>query len=535
MRWEFAFLLFALLACQVIRASDFDRDLIPDQIEIQYGFSTNGYAADHLLGWWQMDDTQELNVKDRSPHHLHGRLENFAHDPFVEGLFHQGLFFSGNSIVDFSPRDISAPFRNGFTISVWYRGSSTNEFTTLVRWRDDAQNSWELAVGDQGIAQFQFSNEFTVQTVRGSQETLNVNDQEWHHIAGTYHVDSKIGTIYVDGYPEAKLALLGWEPHNTQSLTFNKTNLIKNKSQFLLDEVRLFDIGLPQEAISQLPPTYGDPDLDGLANIDEMQLGTNPFDPDTDKDGLLDGNDASPNSFMSLSVQNGLRLWLRADQGVIANSSGEIVLWSDQSGNGHDAFQSEQRSRPRLIPATTSQIPSLSFDGIDDFLQFTPLDTPQFTVILVYQMLTHKGWGGPLANREPGKAGFQITSGTDHPNILIPHLVIYDGFEEIDNVQPAKPIALPFGPSIQSWSSDLHFFDSGIEDSLVDRNGGWNLPGGTIGFSWDYIAGNISEVIIYDRILSDKERVAVENDLRQKYNSIVQGLRYPVRTNPSLR
>ena len=38
---------------------------------------------------------------------------------------------------------------------------------------------------------------------------------------------------------------------------------------------------------------FEDPDRDGLTNLQEYQLGTDPNNPDTDGDGLSDGNEVN--------------------------------------------------------------------------------------------------------------------------------------------------------------------------------------------------------------------------------------------------
>lgn len=38
----------------------------------------------------------------------------------------------------------------------------------------------------------------------------------------------------------------------------------------------------------------GDPDADGLTNAEEAVAGTDPLDPDTDGDGVVDGTDTAP-------------------------------------------------------------------------------------------------------------------------------------------------------------------------------------------------------------------------------------------------
>ncbi len=54
----------------------------------------------------------------------------------------------------------------------------------------------------------------------------------------------------------------------------------------------------PPTPTPPLPPTPDDLDGDGLSNADELLLGTNPNTPDTDNDGLLDGEDADPKEIL---------------------------------------------------------------------------------------------------------------------------------------------------------------------------------------------------------------------------------------------
>lgn len=65
----------------------------------------------------------------------------------------------------------------------------------------------------------------------------------------------------------------------------------------------------------------------------------------------------------------GLRMWLRSDQGVQLNGT-FVSQWTDQSGNGNHAASSPNAYRPVYTPDAINGLPALSFDGIDDFLQF---------------------------------------------------------------------------------------------------------------------------------------------------------------------
>src|SRR5580692_1045740 len=47
------------------------------------------------------------------------------------------------------------------------------------------------------------------------------------------------------------------------------------------------------------------------------------------------------------SVSSGtLQLWLKADTGVVTNSSGLVSQWHDQSGNTNDASQTASNNQP---------------------------------------------------------------------------------------------------------------------------------------------------------------------------------------------
>ena len=72
---------------------------------------------------------------------------------------------------------------------------------------------------------------------------------------------------------------------------------------------------------------------------------------------------------MSLpSVSSGtLRLWLKADAGVVTNASGQVTRWQDQSGNTNDAVQANTNNQPLLVnPAAIGGEAAVRFNGIQD-------------------------------------------------------------------------------------------------------------------------------------------------------------------------
>jgi hypothetical protein len=67
----------------------------------------------------------------------------------------------------------------------------------------------------------------------------------------------------------------------------------------------------------------------------------------------------------------GLALWTRADAGITADAAGRVSLWKDQSGQGNDLVPQAVASEPLLVPGAQNHLPTIHFDGVDDWMKFT--------------------------------------------------------------------------------------------------------------------------------------------------------------------
>jgi len=65
----------------------------------------------------------------------------------------------------------------------------------------------------------------------------------------------------------------------------------------------------------------------------------------------------------------GLALWLRADHGVQQRDGG-VIEWVDQSGQKSNAAQPDIPARPAYLATGLNGLPTLDFDGQEDFLRF---------------------------------------------------------------------------------------------------------------------------------------------------------------------
>src|SRR3954468_5671635 len=62
-------------------------------------------------------------------------------------------------------------------------------------------------------------------------------------------------------------------------------------------------------------------------------------------------SNAVPNASLPATASGTLRLWLKADAGVVTNGSGQVSQWQDQSGNGYHAVQSNANLQPLIVNA----------------------------------------------------------------------------------------------------------------------------------------------------------------------------------------
>jgi serine/threonine-protein kinase len=213
----------------------------------------------------------------------------------------------------------------------------------------------------------------------------------------------------------------------------------------------------------------------------------------------------------------GLRMWLSAEKNIARDENNFVSAWGDISGSGADAKETAIETRPLFVPDAIHGKPALRFDGKDDQLLFPPLHATDFTIFLVYSLTSCREGSGPLNNRVVEKNGFQLLSVPEGPSAFRPQLVTWNGTDEVDRKRATTSQPLPFGPMIETWTSDLQLFENGIEQPTEDVNESWKLQGGYIGRAQLPMAGDIAEIIIYDSVLPEPDRHAVERHLQKKY------------------
>ncbi|WP_456429130.1 Pvc16 family protein [Rhodocaloribacter sp.] len=238
----------------------------------------------------------------------------------------------------------------------------------------------------------------------------------------------------------------------------------------------------------------------------------------------------------------GLRLWLRSDLGVTYDAEG-VSAWADQSGEEHHALQSDADRRPQFTAHGIGTRPVLRFDGADDYLaleNFSYDTAGQLSGITVCALVKSSSpdrqiilsfdgseyWRLALKDGTSVNAGWDTTDETGSTQLLRTAEAYDDGrwhlfcgWYEAGAATPNKrlyvdgesvaSVTAHGGNDLGSGVTRFGFLGVGSEADVFD---------GSRGPSWHF-NGDVAEVLVYHRALTDDERLQLEQYFRDRYNS----------------
>ena len=219
-------------------------------------------------------------------------------------------------------------------------------------------------------------------------------------------------------------------------------------------------------------------------------------------------NDGTVELFSSSSFSGsplpGMAYWLDASSlsSVVIGSGGAVSQWSDLSGNGCDFFQSDPDLQPVYSADAMYGKPGLIFDGVDDQLVFGSAATPR-TVFIVHQVdaaQSLKGiWGAP----DGADKGLRMASASSWRT-----------------AQDANDFTYPSGSELYVNGVGTAGFSAATPQLVgAARSTAMEYAKTAIGgyYTGRFFSGRISEVIVYDWVLSESERAVVETYLMDKW------------------
>ncbi|MCU0780567.1 MAG: hypothetical protein MUF04_05620 [Akkermansiaceae bacterium] len=228
---------------------------------------------------------------------------------------------------------------------------------------------------------------------------------------------------------------------------------------------------------------------------------------------------AIPGAVAQTPLQTGLHAWFKADAGVTV-TGGSVTAWTDQTANGFILVP--PATGPVLTAASVNGLPALTFDGtrqLGGSLGAGALGDA--TVFAIFRTTVADSDNDYLYTLgAPGTAGSQLTL-SRRPGQKAYH---YDGSAQFLSAEGLMPAAQWFVSSQvfgarSATSHDLFF--NGAAVMRTDSVGNYNPQSGTfvIG-NWTTGAtrfvGDLVELLVYDRALTEAERRSVEEYLRNR-------------------
>lgn len=205
-------------------------------------------------------------------------------------------------------------------------------------------------------------------------------------------------------------------------------------------------------------------------------------------------------AFSQIPTQH-LRLWLRADSGVV-HSNGVVETWQDVSGNGNHVRQPNAALRPRITQNVMNNLPAITFSN--SFLDINT--TIGFQTVFIVANYTAGAnfinWPGLITRQTdlPGDLDYLYLGnpGTTNffPGILTSNTFINGA--RTTNFAPLSQIKIISGRSESRTVWD---------DFRIGQDRG--MPR-----FWE---GHVLEILIFDRVFSESEREAIERILSDKY------------------
>ena len=217
---------------------------------------------------------------------------------------------------------------------------------------------------------------------------------------------------------------------------------------------------------------------------------------------------------------------------VTANAD-PIGAWSDLSGSGNHAVQATAGARPTYVTSGISSLPSVALDGTDDFLgTANSLSLAACTLFIVAKCTTAGDYKGVFR-------WATLPSSTDNNGVVIQNLsatwMVTNPAADLGNIitySPTPGAAEIFQDTTQ-WSgshgSRVQRRNQAAMTVVADNNAfGYTAPTGSkpvqlgLGYTgfgnipWN---GQLAEVLIYASVLSDANRLIIEQYLKAKWST----------------
>jgi hypothetical protein len=219
----------------------------------------------------------------------------------------------------------------------------------------------------------------------------------------------------------------------------------------------------------------------------------------------------------------GLELWLRGDYGVTADAGGKVTSWGVE-GSPLTAAPAAPAEEPSLIASAINGKPAVRFDGDQNMLEvpmsIDPKVSPQLTVISV--------WTSATAEKSPlrklygaDNGGYDRAAGIDDRAEGSNYTVFGGSAGVVGSLNFTANTPNLTVESYDQMQKKLNTWANGAAKSNVEAEYDEMLDHFFIGSTGrvyhEMWQGDVAEMLVYRRVLTDDERKKVEDYLAGKY------------------
>jgi hypothetical protein len=219
-----------------------------------------------------------------------------------------------------------------------------------------------------------------------------------------------------------------------------------------------------------------------------------------------------------------LRLWLRADSGVMPQSGTNTVrTWVDQSGNTNNATQSTTYYQPLYVTNALNGLPVVRFNGTNAYDYFNLPNLLNGTTQAEAFVVLKAAADTPDYSDHPlWDMGADDSSYTEGYPDYYGNIVDDFGSTTAQTVyDPAQPLDQSHVYEVAGQNGSWAAWINGVLQSSTNANiYSYNSNNPTLGgslYEYSFFSGDIAEVLVFDRTLTGDERTAVGNYLISKY------------------
>jgi hypothetical protein len=199
-------------------------------------------AKTGLLACYTLDG----NVSDTSGSNLNGTAKG---NPVYEaGVVGQAMMFDGiDDYVDCTNNVKFDTITENITVAAWIRVDVFDKTYQAIVTKGDS--SWRIARnGESNGIQWRCNGPPQTLRINGN---VNVNDAQWHHVAGTY--DGAMARLYIDGIPDGSMAATGAISKNTASVYIGgNAEQTARMWKGSIDDVRIYNRALTDAEVRLL-------------------------------------------------------------------------------------------------------------------------------------------------------------------------------------------------------------------------------------------------------------------------------------------